>query len=110
MSEGFSIATFGALFLDYRTRKFEVKHGKYGIAEDDKEEQRLNELKSVRARAAGYETPREQSTVSTGSGVAAWQEQDIGYHNRYGAEEQTHGPLEGDEQRDMGYHNQFFRN
>jgi len=73
----------------------------------------LSDLKSMRVRTAGYEVPVDQKTVSTGTGSTTWQEQeqeqDIGYHNRYGAEEETSGPLEAEEQRDMGYHHQFFR-
>jgi hypothetical protein len=63
----------------------------------------------MRVRSAGYEVPVDQRTLSTGTGSTSWQEQDIGYHNRYGAEEETSGPLEAEEQRDMGYHNRFFR-
>lgn len=75
------------------------------MLEDDKDLQQLNELKTMRVRSEGYDVPRER-TISTGSG-GAWQEQeqDIAYHNRYGAEEETHGPLESDERRDMGFHN-----
>ncbi len=51
----------------------------------------------MRVRNQGYEIPREQSPVITGSGPT-WQlpEEDIAYHNRYGAEEETHGPVESD--------------
>ncbi len=62
----------------------------------------------MRVRTEGYEAPKEQSDVSTGeTGVAFEEEQDIGYHNRYGAEEETNGPL--DEKRDMGYHGRFLK-
>jgi hypothetical protein len=94
------------LLLDIHTRRKTTRRGVYVKPEDDKDAQKLNDLKTMRVRSEGYDVPREQSTVSTGSGVA-WQEQDIGYHSRYGAEE-THGPLESDEQREMGYHNRFF--
>ncbi len=76
------------------------------MPEDDKDARALNELKTARVRSEGYKAPREQSGV----GSAAWEEQDIGYHNRYGADEGegTRGPLES-ERVDMGYHNRFFR-
>jgi len=52
----------------------------------------------MRVRGQGYDIPREQSPATGGSGPA-WQlpEEDITYHNRYGAEEQTHGPVYNDE-------------
>ncbi len=69
-------------------------------------------MKSMRVRSAGYEAPVEQSTV-TEKGMQ-WQggeldgSGDIGYHNRYGAEEEVpSGPLDGEE-KEMGYHNRFF--
>jgi len=68
-------------------------------------------MKTARVRAAGYEAPIEEN--APGGSVF---EQDIGYHNRYGAEDEQfeatslHGPLDdGGQQHDMGYHNQFFR-
>ena len=91
-----------------------TRRGAYILPEDDKDAQRRNDMKSMRVRSAGYEAPREQSAV-TEKGVA-WQDGeldgsgDIGYHNRYGAEEEvTSGPLDGEGRRDMGYHNRFFR-
>lgn len=103
-----TISTFLAFALDVHTQRKKTKLGKYDKPEDDKDAQRLSDLKSMRVRTAGYEVPVDQRTVSTGTGSTTWQEQDIGYHNRYGAEE-TSGPLEAEERRDMGYHHQFFR-
>ena len=74
----------------------------YALPEDDKQAQKLaTELKSIpsmRVRTQGYDIPREQGPVVTGSGPT-WQlpEEDIAYHNRYGAEEETHGPVYTDE-------------
>jgi hypothetical protein len=78
------------------------------MPEDDKDAQKLNDLKTARVRTEGYEVPREQGATNSTGSTMAWQEQDIGYHNRYGAEE-PHGPLDGEEIKDMGYHNRFFR-
>jgi hypothetical protein len=66
----------------------------------------MSSPKTIKVRKEGYDAPKEQSTVSTVSG-AEWQEQDIGYHSGYGAEE-TQGPLESSEKSDMGYHDRFF--
>jgi hypothetical protein len=81
------------------------------MPEDDKDAQRLNDMKSARVRSAGYEAPNEEN--APGGSVF---EQDIGYHNRYGTEDEQHeatslnGPLnETPVKHDMGYHNQFFR-
>lgn len=70
------------------------------MPEDDKDAQKLNDLKaipSVRVLKGGYDMPIEQDSVIMGSG-ATWQilEEDITYHNRYGAEEEAHGPVESD--------------
>ena len=70
------------------------------MPEDDKDAQKLNDLKaipSVRVFKGGYDMPIEQDSVIMGSG-ATWQipEEDIAYHNRYGAEEEAHGPVESD--------------
>jgi hypothetical protein len=92
-----------------RTQRKTTKGGRYDKPEDDKDAQKLNDLKSIRVRSKGYEEPVDQRTLSTGAGSTTWQEQDIGYHNQYGVEEETNGPLEAEEQRDMGYHNRFFR-
>jgi hypothetical protein len=75
-----------ALFLDITTQTKINKLGKYNRPEDDKDAQRLNDLKTPRMRAAGYEAPGMEWTNE--------HEQDIGYHNRYGADEvEPHGPL-----------------
>ena len=63
----------------------------------------------MRVRSEGYDAPKEQATVSG----TAFDEADIGYHNRYGAEAEErevvpHSPLEGRQKGDMGYHNRFF--
>jgi hypothetical protein len=70
------------------------------MPEDDKDAQKLNDLKaipSVRVLKGGYDMPTEQDSVITGSG-STWQipEEDIAYHNRYGAAEEAHGPVEID--------------
>jgi len=106
-----TVSTFLALALDVRTQKSTTELGMYNKPEDDKDTQMLNDLKTPHMRSAGYDTPgKESHTVSTASGSADWQEEDIGYHNRYGAEEKkTHGPLEAEQYRDMGYHNRLFK-
>lgn len=79
------------------------------MPEDDKDAQRLNDMKSLRVRSEGYEVPIEEN--APGGSVF---EQDIGYHNRYRHEEDeqevvAHSPLERNQgQVDMGYHNRFF--
>ncbi len=97
------LSTLAALALDYHTHQKTNRRGVYIVPEDDRDAKALTDLKTARIRSAGYEAPREQS----GASDAAWEEQDIGYHNQYGADEGTHGPLEGEV--DMGYHNRFFR-
>jgi hypothetical protein len=71
------------------------------MPEDDRDVQKLNDLKaipSIRVLREGYDAPSEQEPVITGSGPT-WQlpEEDIAYHNRYGAEEESHGPVESEE-------------
>lgn len=102
------MSTFGALLLDAHTHRKQNRRGKYLLPEDDKDAQRLNDMKSMRVRSEGYDAPSEHS--APGGSVF---EQDIGYHNRYGMEDgeevYAHGPLEPRQaQKDMGYHNQFF--
>jgi hypothetical protein len=87
------ISTFAALLLDIHTQRKTTRRGVYVKPEDDKDAQKLNYLKATRVRNTGYGVPREKIAVSTGN-PAEWQEQDIGYHSRYGAEEETHGQLE----------------
>ena len=83
---------------------------------DDQDAQRLNDLKTMRVRSEGYEVPKDQEDVHTRD----VDELDIAYHNRYGAEEETTGPLgsngftsargnKNEGEQDMGYHNRFFR-
>lgn len=97
-----TVSTFAALALDIHTQQKTTRRGVYAIPEDDKQAQKLaTELKSVPSmlvRTQGYDIPREQSPVVSGSGPM-WQlpEEDIAYHNRYGAEEETHGPVYTDE-------------
>ena len=65
-------------------------------------------MKSMRVRSEGYDAPKDQAAVSS----AVYDESDIGYHNRYGAEDEreavAHSPLEERQRGDMGYHNRFF--
>jgi len=114
-----TLSTFAALLLDAHTQRKTTRRGKYLMPEDDKDAQRLNEMKSLRVRSEGYEAPIEEN--APGGTVF---EQDIGYHNRYGHDEdarelqeehevKTQGPLDetqplGQTQQDMGYHNRFF--
>ena len=70
------------------------------MPEDDKDAQKLNDLKaipSVRVLKDGYDVPTEQDSVIMEIGPT-WQipEEDIAYHNRYGTEEEAHGPVESD--------------
>ncbi|TVY83715.1 hypothetical protein LSUE1_G002568 [Lachnellula suecica] len=105
-------STFIALALDLHTWKKSTRRGAYVMPEDDKDAQKLKDLKTARVRSEGYEAPREQAVTNSTGSTMAWQEQeqDIGYHNRYGAEDhQPHGPLDAEEIKDMGYHNRFFR-
>jgi hypothetical protein len=97
-----------ALALDFQTWKKATRRGVYVMPEDDKDAQKLNDLKGARVRSAGYEAPREQDATNSTGLTVMWQEQDIGYHNRYGAEE-AHGPLDGEEIKDMRYQNRHFR-
>ena len=110
------MSTFLALALDIHTHRRTTRKGIYVLPEDDKDAQRLNDLKCTRVRSEGYEAPREQSALdlSLSERRVPFQDEDggdIGYHNRYGAPEQTHGPLDGPSREvpDMGYHNRFFR-
>jgi hypothetical protein len=94
------VATFAALALDIHTQRKTARRGVYAMPEDDKDAQKLNDLKaipSVRVLKGGYDMPTEQDSVITGSG-STWQipEEDIAYHNRYGAEQEAHGPVEID--------------
>ena len=103
------MSTFAALCLDVHTNRKSLRQGKYLLPEDDKDAQRLNDMKSMRVKSGGYEAPSPES--APGGSVF---EQDIGYHNRYGHLEEGgemlgHGLLdEGQPQKDMGYHNKFF--
>ena len=106
----FSVSTFLALALDWHTHRRTVSRGTYNLPEDDKDAQRLTDLKSIRVRSKGYDAPKDQAAVST----TLFEESDIGYHNRYGAEEDEreavpHSPLDTRQKVDMGYHNQFFQ-
>ncbi|KAH7351246.1 hypothetical protein BKA65DRAFT_500067 [Rhexocercosporidium sp. MPI-PUGE-AT-0058] len=86
-----TVSTFAALALDIKTEWTTTRQGVYAIPEDDKDAQKLNELKSMRVKSEGYEAPEEQRHTGHADGFE--QELDIGYHNRYGAEADTHGPL-----------------
>jgi len=102
------ISTFAALLLDAHTHRKSTRRGKYLLPEDDKDAQRLSDMRSLRVKSEGYEAPSEEN--APGGSVF---EQDIGYHNRYGHEEGEevvgHSPLEERQpQKDMGYHNRFF--
>lgn len=105
-----TVSTFLALALDWHTHRRTVSRGTYNLPEDDKDAQRLNDLKSIRVRSEGYDAPKDQAAVST----TLFDESDIGYHNRYGVEEEEreavpHSPLDRRQKVDMGYHNQFFQ-
>jgi len=104
-----TVSTFLALLLDVRTHRLTTRRGAYNLPEDDKDAQRLNDMKSMRVRSEGYDAPKDQAATST----AVSDEADIGYHNRYGAEEEErevvpHSPLDERQRGDMGYHNRFF--
>ncbi|KAE9375207.1 hypothetical protein N431DRAFT_402554 [Stipitochalara longipes BDJ] len=96
-----TVSTFAALALDIKTQRKTTHRGAYALPEDDKAAQTFNtELKSIptiRMRSQGYDIPREQSPAVTGRGPTWQPEEDIAYHNRYGAEEETHGPVETDD-------------
>lgn len=104
-----TVSTFAALCLDAHTHRKTTRRGKYLLPEDDKDAQRLNDMKSMRVKSEGYDAPSEEN--APGGSVF---EQDITYHNRYGHEDEGeqmmgHGPLEGNQPKvDMGYHNRFF--
>ncbi|CZR53380.1 uncharacterized protein PAC_03258 [Phialocephala subalpina] len=101
-------STFAALTLDITTQRRVTRLGSYNLPEDDKDAQKLNDLKSMRTRTKGYEAPKEQGA----DGV--WRDEHLHgeeYHNRYGAEEdKVHnaGPLES-ERGDVGSYNRGFR-
>jgi len=78
-----TVSTVGALLLDAHTYRKTNRRGKYLVPEDDKEQQRLNNMKSMRVRSEGYDGPGEEN--APGGTVF---EQDIGYHNRYGQDEE----------------------
>lgn len=89
------ISTLAALTLDIVIQRNVTRRGVYNRPEDDKDAQKLNELKTMRARAKGYEAPKEQGT----DGV--WRDDHLHgeeYHNRYGVDEELEvmpaGPLE----------------
>jgi hypothetical protein len=106
-------STFAALALDLHTQRKITRRGVYAIPEDDKDAQKLNDLKSMRVRNKGYEAPKEQEAVGPGAWTGdVWRSEherdgDIGYHNRYGAEDdiQGSGPIDDGK---MGYHGKFF--
>lgn len=102
-----SASTFAALALDASTQRRTTRRGVYAIPEDDKNTQKLNDMKSMRVRQEGYSAPEEEGDVVERSGgistVHLEPEEDIAYHNRYGAAEQTHGPLDGYNGPRMGY-------
>jgi hypothetical protein len=91
-----------------RTHRLTTRRGVYNLPEDDKDAQRANDLKTLKVRSNGYDAPKDQAAVST-----TLDEQDIGYHNRYGADELEpevvpHSPLDA-RKDDMGYHNRYFK-
>jgi hypothetical protein len=95
------VSTFAALLLDIHTHWKQTRRGAYTMPEDDKDAQGLNTEKNIpliQVQSEHYDIPREPTPVITGSGPT-WQlhEEDITYHNRYGAEEEKHGPLGTDE-------------
>ena len=69
-----SVSTLAALLLDIHTHRLTTRRGAYNLPEDDKDAQRLNEMKSMRVRNQGYNAPK----------VALFEDSDNGYHNRYG--------------------------
>tara|TARA_R110002060_G_scaffold20347_1_gene27709 strand:- start:65 stop:337 length:273 start_codon:yes stop_codon:yes gene_type:complete len=81
------VSTFAALALDIKTEWTTTRRGIYAIPEDDKDAQKMNEMKSMRVKSEGYEAPEDQRDIGLGGGLE--QEMDIGYHNRYGAEEEV---------------------
>ncbi|RDL38939.1 Uncharacterized protein BP5553_03279 [Venustampulla echinocandica] len=99
-----TVSTALALALDFHTWKKSTHRGTYVLPEDDKCAQKLNDLKSVQATNGDYEVPKDQASVTEDTETPTrWhQEADIGYHNRYGAEE-THGPLEAEERNRLGH-------
>lgn len=104
-----TVSTFLALLLDIHTHRQTTRRGAYNLPEDDKDAQRLNDMKSMRVRSEGYDAPKDQAAVSS----VVFEESDIGYHSRYGAERDErevvpHSPLEERQRGDMGYHNRFF--
>jgi len=82
-----TVSTFAALALDIKTEWTTTRRGIYAIPEDDKDAQKMNEMKSMRVKSEGYEAPEDQRDIGLGGGLE--QEMDIGYHNRYGAEEEV---------------------
>jgi len=106
-----TVSTLAALLLDIRTHRLTTRRGAYNLPEDDKDAQHLNDMKSMRVRSEGYDAPKDQTAVTS----TLFDEGDIGYHNRYGTEDEEreavpHSPLEQRRgEGDMGYHGQFFR-
>lgn len=94
--------------LDGTILRKTTRRGVYVMPEDDKDAQKLNDMKSMRVRGEGYSAPEEQldhADLGPSGGNAPHLnldlEEDIAYHNRYGAEE-PHGPLDSGGRR-MGY-------
>ena len=94
----YRVATFAALALDFKTWNRTYSRGVYALPEDDKDSHKLKDLSATTGREQKYENLRGQSTerhVGNPSNVHPDPyEQDIGYHNAYGAEAMPNGPLE----------------
>jgi hypothetical protein len=73
------VSTVSALILDIYTQRKVNRLGKYVKPLDDQATDRMNDLKPMRARTAGYEAPKEQADVS----VLGLDEQDVAYHSPY---------------------------
>jgi hypothetical protein len=86
-----SVSTFLAFGLDLHVQHQVTRLGNYNKPEDDKDAQRLEDMKSGRVIAQGYDAPHEL-------GDRDWQhemDEDVAYHSPYA--EEPHGPLDGKE-------------
>lgn len=81
-----TVSTLAALFLDIVTQKRVTRLGKYKLPEDNKGSSNLRDLKATRVRAAGAQPDNDAAASMIWTNE---HEQDIGYHNRYGAQDET---------------------
>lgn len=85
-----TVGSILALLLDVSTLRKEHRLGEYKAPEDDLKSQHMHDMKTMRVRKEGYETPDEQGDHIS----PTWQapEEDITYRGSFA--ETTRGPLD----------------